>query len=115
MRPVWICFFVVAMLSACSPFNANVTTTGCPVDLPEGASGVTCGTIRVPEDHADPGGPQIELAFALLAARDLVKQPDPIVMVEGGPGGSAMENLLPVFASPDADFFRAKRDLIIIE
>lgn len=89
----------------------------CPFDVPEGAPArrLTCGMVTIPERHESPDGATIEIAVAVFKAKNLFPQPDPLVLVEGGPGGSALTSLAPVFAVPEADFLYQKRDLVIIE
>jgi pimeloyl-ACP methyl ester carboxylesterase len=50
-----------------------------------------CATLAVPENHDEPGGRSIELAIALVIG-DGANAPDPIVMIAGGPGQSALES-----------------------
>ncbi|GAA4856752.1 alpha/beta hydrolase [Luteimonas vadosa] len=50
-----------------------------------------CATLRVPENHDAPDGRQIDLAVALIPA-DGQAEPDPLVMIAGGPGQSALES-----------------------
>jgi pimeloyl-ACP methyl ester carboxylesterase len=50
-----------------------------------------CSTLAVPENHDDPKGRKIDLALALVTA-DGQGEPDPIIMIAGGPGQSALES-----------------------
>lgn len=50
-----------------------------------------CATFTVPEDHDAPEGRTIDLAIALVPASG-VAEPDPIVMIAGGPGQSALDS-----------------------
>jgi len=50
-----------------------------------------CATLAVPENHDQPQGRSIELAIALVIG-DGPAAPDPIVMLAGGPGQSALES-----------------------
>ena len=47
---------------------------------------VACGTISVPENHADPEGRRIDLAFMIFRSRSLSPAPDAVVHLHGGPG-----------------------------
>lgn len=49
-----------------------------------------CARFPVPEDHDAPDGRRIELAIALVPARGQA-EPDPVLMISGGPGQSALE------------------------
>lgn len=49
-----------------------------------------CGWLTVPAQHADPAGAKIELGVVILKANGESPQPDPLVMAQGGPGGSTI-------------------------
>jgi pimeloyl-ACP methyl ester carboxylesterase len=80
----------------------------CPVEAP---AGVECGYLVVWEDRADPAEGTIQLAVAILPSESASPASDPIVYLEGGPGGSALEGLDTWLGSP----FLAERDLILLE
>jgi pimeloyl-ACP methyl ester carboxylesterase len=63
----------------------------CPFDVPVGAS-VECGFVVVPEDHNDPDGPAIKIAVAVFRDESEDHQPDPIMLLAGGPGEKVMQN-----------------------
>jgi pimeloyl-ACP methyl ester carboxylesterase len=65
----------------------------CPFDVPEGAP-VVCGFVVVPEDHNDPDGPAIKLAVAVVKDESADHQPDPVILLAGGPGEKVMQNAL---------------------
>ena len=46
-----------------------------------------CGTLAVPADHADPGGPTVELAVGMLPAGDPSRRVGYLLTNPGGPGG----------------------------
>jgi pimeloyl-ACP methyl ester carboxylesterase len=50
-----------------------------------------CGTLDVPENHADPAGRKLTISFAVLPATDPAAKGLPIFHLEGGPGGSALK------------------------
>jgi pimeloyl-ACP methyl ester carboxylesterase len=50
-----------------------------------------CGTLTVPEDRSNPGGRQIELNLAVIPAIQRNPEPDPLFLLAGGPGQSAVE------------------------
>ena len=50
-----------------------------------------CATLAVPENHDAPNGRKIELALALVPAKGMAED-DPIFMIAGGPGQSALES-----------------------
>ena len=71
-----------------------------------------CGTMRVPENRAAPGGRQIELAIAWVPT-DNEDAPDPVFMLAGGPGQSARDSY-PSVAAAFRDI-RRKRHVILVD
>ncbi len=55
-----------------------------PPRLPSGVGEVTCRTLTVPEDRADPGGSSVVLPVAVVAGTDPAAMP--LVFLQGGPG-----------------------------
>jgi pimeloyl-ACP methyl ester carboxylesterase len=64
---------------------ATFEESPCPFDIPEGAP-VECGFVVVPEDHDNPAGPTIRLAVATFRDQSDDHQPDPVLLLAGGPG-----------------------------
>jgi len=59
----------------------------CPFEVPASAEdAVECGFVIVPEDHSEPDGPTIRLAVAILSDQSDARQPDPVMLLHGGPG-----------------------------
>jgi pimeloyl-ACP methyl ester carboxylesterase len=104
-------------------FNANSANArqlgsldfkACSLAIPQSASTVSaqCTTLKVPENPAAPKGRQIELALAWIPANAGAK-PDPVFMIAGGPGQSALESypqLHPAFR----DVIKT-RDVILVD
>ncbi|MFB4284278.1 alpha/beta hydrolase [Nonomuraea sp. MTCD27] len=55
------------------------------------APGVECGTVKVPLDHADPGGEQIDLALIRMKATG--ERRGSLVFNFGGPGASGVDTM----------------------
>jgi pimeloyl-ACP methyl ester carboxylesterase len=70
-----------------------------------------CATLAVPENHDAPEGRQIELAIALIPA-DGQAEPDPLVMIAGGPGQSSLESY-PQLHAAFADARRNRSVLLV--
>lgn len=71
-----------------------------------------CSTLQVPEDHAKPDGRKISLAIAWLPAKGEA-EPDPMMMIAGGPGQSALEtfpSIAPAFAEVNK-----KRNIVLVD
>ncbi|GLH78991.1 hypothetical protein SSBR45G_39000 [Bradyrhizobium sp. SSBR45G] len=96
--------------------GAVVSIEACPRPLPPGEiEGVSfiCGRVKVPEDRAKPGGRMLPLAFAIYKATSRFPEADPVVYLQGGPGGSAFD----ILAKLQTAFrpWRDRRDLVIYD
>jgi pimeloyl-ACP methyl ester carboxylesterase len=72
-----------------------------------------CGTVAVAENPDDPAGRQIELFVARVPAISLNKSKDPLFLIAGGPGTSAVD-LYTSSAGP-FDRVRRTRDIILVD
>ena len=70
-----------------------------------------CGTMSVPEDHARPSGPSITIGVAVIAARRHVAGRAPLVVLAGGPGGSAIEGASGFYGV----FEGTNRDIVLVD
>ena len=90
----------------------------CPFALPAGhveGETVECGYLHVPEDRTNPDSRDIRLAVAIFRHPDGAPEPDPIIYLEGGPGGSALKVRVPSFDASFGPIFAANRDLILLD
>jgi len=88
--------------------------TDCPFYVPSTETPgetIVCGYLIVPENRTTPDSPEIELAVAILASTNPNPPADPIIYLEGGPGGSALAGVDAWYASA----LRANRDLILFD
>jgi pimeloyl-ACP methyl ester carboxylesterase len=69
-----------------------------------------CGSLRVPENPDEPQGRFIELFVARVPAISLNKKTDPLFLIAGGPGTSAVD----LYTSSSGAFDRVRRDRDII-
>lgn len=87
----------------------------CRISAGPSSQGINarCGTLVVPEDPASPDGDSIELKVAVVPALDLDPQPDPLVPIAGGPGGSSIE----MYANQRSAFeaLRRSRDILLVD
>ena len=88
-------------------------TTSCWFEEPQGHT-VECGYLVVPESRDRPDGKTIKLAVARFKSSSSRPEPDPIVYLEGGPGGSPLRSLLDQFGVLFAPFLE-RRDLILVD
>jgi pimeloyl-ACP methyl ester carboxylesterase len=72
-----------------------------------------CARLEVPEDPARPQGRRIDLAIAWVPGAAKRPAPDPVVLLAGGPGQSALE-AYPLAAPAFRDALR-RRDVLLID
>lgn len=85
----------------------------CEFDGPaEGA--VECGWLEVPGDRSDPSGETLRLHVAVFESSNPNKAPDPVVFLQGGPGGDTLE-LLPLVFEDRFAHLLADRDVIFFD
>ena len=104
------------LLAACTPPDdpgdisghmrlGDIAFTPCSLSAASaGSVEAQCASVSVPEDHAAPDGRHIDLAIALVPASGQA-EPDPVIMISGGPGQSALES----YPQLDAAFKDVKR------
>jgi pimeloyl-ACP methyl ester carboxylesterase len=69
-----------------------------------------CGSFTVPENPEQPNGRKIDLFVARVPAISLNKSPDPLFLIAGGPGTSAVD----LYTSSAGSFGRVRRDRDIV-
>jgi pimeloyl-ACP methyl ester carboxylesterase len=72
-----------------------------------------CATLTVPEDYARPDGPTLDLFFARIPALTATPAPDPLVLINGGPGGSGVDLYLQLRAAFEP--IRRERDILLLD
>lgn len=101
--------------AAPAPSFANAP---CMVDLSQYAAAegrdAVCGYLTVPELHANPAGPSIQLAVMIIKSTSASPARDPIVMLQGGPGGSTIDTYSQVLFTTGAGL-RAQHDVILFD
>jgi len=124
-----------SILTACGGSDAKKETTTTPT-VPEVSAykdvackdmlsasqlslltaGSSCGYLTVPEKHALYGKPastkNIEIAVVKLASTSANKKADPVVYLEGGPGGSASSSIAQIV---EAGTFINDRDVYLVD
>src|SRR5690349_10220213 len=64
---------------------------------------VLCGFLVVPEDRNDPHSATIRLAVATFKTPSATPAPDPIIFLQGGPGGRVIQDFAPLVMSHQLD------------
>lgn len=73
----------------------------------------TCTTLTVPENYAAPEGRQLELFVARIPALTANPAPDPLLLINGGPGGSSVDLYLQLRGAFEP--IRRQRDIILLD
>jgi pimeloyl-ACP methyl ester carboxylesterase len=68
--------------------------TECWFNTPRGQQ-VDCGFVVVPENSFTPADRMIRLGVAIYRASDADRQPDPVIFLQGGPGGASVMDFGP--------------------
>ncbi len=94
---------------------ATLTLAPCEIEHPLRMTALPaeCGVLQVPENPTQPEGRQIGLHVARIGAISRRKQPDPLVVLAGGPGAAASgfyASVAPAFARIERD-----RDILLID
>ncbi len=71
-----------------------------------------CTDFAVPEDWQQPGGRRIQLRVAVVASDAAAPEPDPVVFLDGGPGGAATDDY-PVYGNAFAPLRRRHHVLLV--
>ncbi len=101
-----------------TPRAASFSETRCKFELPAGfvnGKTIQCGILEVPVDRSDPDSPSAELAVAILPHTSQGEAIQPVVYLEGGPGGSALEYLYLTYDSYFRPFTDAGYDIILFD
>lgn len=81
---------------ATEEFAGTLSDRACPNIGPSGErEGDTyyCGLMTVPENYAEPNGRQIQISYAVLKSTSQSPLTDPMIYLDGGPGGSSLQNI----------------------
>ncbi len=95
------------------PYNPVFTSSQCKFDHPVGVT-VSCGFLTVPEDRTDPKSPTIQIAVAVFHSTSANPAPDPVIFLQGGPGGEAVMTSVSAYTELVAPFLE-KRDFIAFD
>lgn len=74
---------------------------------------IRCGLITVPKFHDNPDAGTIQVAVAIIPSTSSNPAPDPIILAQGGPGGSGF-TYFPQFVL-GLQTFISERDVIVLE
>lgn len=102
------------LLSLGLAWSQKYESIACPKPLRTGevdGQTIECGMLSVPELYSKRFGKKLQLAVLVLKSTSPNKKPDPIIYLQGGPGGAALETVSTWQHSP----WRMERDIILID
>jgi pimeloyl-ACP methyl ester carboxylesterase len=76
---------------------------------------VTCGFVTVPESRSRPDGAQVQLAVAIFKSPAAHNDLSPVIRLEGGPGGSSLDNWAHYVTRANYASFVFNHDLIMFD
>lgn len=91
----------------CETYNPSIGES-------EGES-YSCGVMIVPQDRRQPYGAQLEINYAVLSSTGESPRSDPIVLLSGGPGNSALYPDAFAEMAQRFDAMRQDRDIILFD
>ncbi len=94
-------------------FEPTFSEADCEFDLLVEVP-VRCGFLSVPENREDPGGPEVRIHVAIFESENPDAADDPIVYLDGGPGGETLDTLQFSIQTTWAPFLET-RDLIFFD
>lgn len=87
----------------------------CQFDVPDGLN-IECGFVTVTENRLDPADENtIRLAVAVVHTDSINPQPDPIIYLDGGPGGQTIGSLPGLYENQFNPLAVADRDIIFFD
>jgi pimeloyl-ACP methyl ester carboxylesterase len=106
---------VTGALASCGEARreANPRLALSPCWLPGVDAQARCGVLTVFEDREAKSGRTIKLRIAVLPALAASPEPDPVVILAGGPGQGAVSTARAIL--PLADRLRRSRDLVFVD
>ncbi len=110
---VGLCLLLVLPAAAQDTTKATFESADCMFTVPKDQD-PKCGYLTVPEDRSQPNGRTIKLAVAVFQSDNPDKNPTPLIYLEGGPGGSALEYLSLTFEDRYAELLK-NQDVIIFD
>ncbi|HXT37105.1 MAG TPA: alpha/beta hydrolase [Chloroflexota bacterium] len=90
----------------------------CPFKVGAGlvaGKDVRCGYVTVPERHEVTGGRAIQIAVAIFKGAGDLAHPDPVISLQGGPGGAWLSQLGPLITRATLPALVGSHDLILVD
>ncbi len=118
LAAVFLWLMMWASASGCgddTPSPPVFTPTFQQTDCAFEAQGARCGYVEVPERHSRPAGARIRLSVVLLPSKAAQPAPDPLLMLTGGAGASAIDSFLELMLGASGEAIRARREIVLFD
>ncbi|MEM9685335.1 MAG: alpha/beta fold hydrolase [Bacteroidota bacterium] len=91
MKAKYLCLVFAALFFSCKPKAPELVTYPCDFSekIKLGAN-MECGYLEVPENHAQPDGRKIKIAYVVLKSKNETNAGYPMIYFSGGPGGASL-------------------------
>lgn len=110
----WRSAALAALATVAAPaLHAQADTATTPCRVPGLANEVRCGVLQRPLDPARPAGPQLDVHYVIVPAVARRRLPDPVFLLAGGPGQSAIAlapAVLPLYTR-----LNNRRDIVFVD
>jgi len=107
------------LASLAAPIRAQNSPLFEPIEcfepLPQILPEAECGYALAPKFHAKPDGARLKLAVAKLPALNQAANNPPLIVAQGGPGGTGIATFAPLFDSPQLQALRQERDIVLFD
>ena len=90
--------------------NASFASGACPAAVKQ--AHISCGFLSVPEERSNAASKMIKVAVAIVQ-KGATPDKNPIIFLQGGPGGSAIQDFAPSIASGQFSF--GNHDVILVD
>ncbi|HJV61409.1 MAG TPA: alpha/beta hydrolase [Albitalea sp.] len=107
------CRALAGLLLAAAALRASADTAPAPCSVTGIRNQVQCGAVTRALDPAQPGGVKIDIHYVVVPALARRKLPDPVFLLAGGPGQSAIgaaPQVLPLFTR-----LNNRRDIVFVD
>lgn len=108
-----VLFVLLVLLAACQGTKKSALDRLHPCKIDEGPAEAYCGQYEVFEDRSANTGRKIQLKLVVAPALQRDPRPDPLFILEGGPGGGAAT--LATYTLPMFRRFQRDRDVVFID
>jgi pimeloyl-ACP methyl ester carboxylesterase len=104
---------LLSMVVQAQDYTPEFEPSDCQFNVPQGAN-VECGYVIVPENANGDPSDTVQLAVAIYRSSAENPQPDPVMFLQGGPGGGIVQ-LIPAFYPSFIEPITQTRDFVVFD